>query len=230
MDRDPQNTRRGTGRSPSVIPQRTLLALIVVVAAVVAAWFRMDDLPEPDSESVASSKPAKAHSDAQLPPQMEPRPHPQLAQEQPAGQQQQPAAAGVAANPTGEAQPATRPKPAPEPEPEPSAEAEAPTTVQSAASSSDIAWYRSTPGSKYTLQLFGTRSQTRAKAFIRGHGAGYRYFAKQLNGEPFYVVTYGLFDDHDAAVAGLKSLPSEVQATKPWPRSLASIQQELPAY
>jgi DamX protein len=42
-----------------------------------------------------------------------------------------------------------------------------------------------------------------------------------------YVVTYGSFANRDAAVAAIKNLPAKVQAGKPWPRTVGSVQQEL---
>jgi DamX protein len=54
-----------------------------------------------------------------------------------------------------------------------------------------------------------------------------RYFKKTLNGKPLYVVTYGNFPSHAAATAAIKNLPAKTQAGKPWPRTVASVQQEL---
>ncbi|WP_254841991.1 SPOR domain-containing protein, partial [Pseudomonas aeruginosa] len=64
--------------------------------------------------------------------------------------------------------------------------------------------------------------------FHCGQGGGdFRYFKKTLQGKPFYVVTYGSFPNRAAALAAVKKLPSKVQAGKPWPRTFASIQQEI---
>lgn len=62
---------------------------------------------------------------------------------------------------------------------------------------------------------------------ISKHGAGYRYFIKQHQGKPLYVVTYGSFASRTSATAAIKSLPVELQAGKPWVRSLGSVQQEM---
>ncbi|WP_068824533.1 AAA family ATPase [Pseudomonas sp. BMS12] len=87
-------------------------------------------------------------------------------------------------------------------------------------------WYASRPAGNYALQILGTRSENSAKAFVGKHGAEYRYFKKLHQGQPLYVVTFGQFSGRSAAQAAIKTLPADVQAGKPWPRSFASIQQE----
>ncbi|MBG6624531.1 AAA family ATPase [Pseudomonas aeruginosa] len=89
-------------------------------------------------------------------------------------------------------------------------------------------WYRNQSGGNFALQILGTGSEANAQAFIRQQGGGdFRYFKKTLQGKPFYVVTYGSFPNRAAALAAVKKLPSKVQAGKPWPRTFASIQQEI---
>lgn len=89
-------------------------------------------------------------------------------------------------------------------------------------------WYRSQPAAHYSVQVLGTASEANARAFIRQQGGGeYRYFRKTLQGKPIYVVTYGNFPSRAAAQAAVKGLPAKVQASKPWPRTFASIQQDI---
>ncbi|MFB8830921.1 SPOR domain-containing protein [Azotobacter sp. CWF10] len=87
-------------------------------------------------------------------------------------------------------------------------------------------WYRGQAASRYALQVLGTRSESSAQAFVRAQGAGYRYFRKLHQGQPLFVVTYGSFASRAEAQAAIKTLPASVQASKPWPRTFASIQQE----
>lgn len=87
-------------------------------------------------------------------------------------------------------------------------------------------WYSARPAGNYALQILGTRSESSAKAFVGKHGVEYRYFKKLHQGQPLYVVTFGQFSSRTAAQAAIKTLPADVQAGKPWPRSFASIQQE----
>ena len=82
-------------------------------------------------------------------------------------------------------------------------------------------------GSRFTLQVLGSRQEAAAQAFIKANGPEYRYFKKLYQGQPLYVVTYGNFATRAAAQAALRSLPAKVQAGKPWPRNFAGIQQEI---
>ena len=98
----------------------------------------------------------------------------------------------------------------------------------STGSAGSSSWYQSQAGSRYSVQVLGTGSEASAKAFISQQGGGdYRYFRKNLQGKPFYVVTYGSFADRTAAQAAIKKLPAKIQASKPWARPFSSIQQEI---
>ncbi len=90
-------------------------------------------------------------------------------------------------------------------------------------------WYSSQAPGHYVVQILGTSSEAAAQAYVAEQGGEYRYFKKTLQGKPLYVVTYGNFNDRNAALAAIKNLPAKVQAGKPWPRTVASIQQELAA-
>lgn len=135
-------------------------------------------------------------------------------------------AAKPVAKPTGKpaeskpvAKAATPSKPAPAP---------AKSGVAGNAGGAGSQWYRAQPAAHYAVQVLGTASETNAQAFIRQQGGGeYRYFRKTLQGKPIYVVTYGSFSSRAAAQAAVKGLPAKVQAAKPWPRTFASIQQDI---
>ncbi|MEN5092734.1 AAA family ATPase [Pseudomonas protegens] len=126
------------------------------------------------------------------------------------------------------AKPTPAPKPAEKPvaaKPAPAAKpAEKPVTVAKAAGGS---WYAGQAPGNYVVQILGTSSEATAQNFVKEQGGEYRYFKKVLNGKPLYVITYGNFSSRDAAVSAIKSLPAKVQAGKPWPRTVASVQQEL---
>ena len=153
------------------------------------------------------------------------------------------AAAGPAAAPAAPAAPRssiTPPpvaaKPAPAPAAAPAAKpAPAPTQVATAKPAPAAkpaaggSWYSSQAPGRYVVQILGTSSETTAQAFVAEQGGEYRYFKKTLQGKPLYVITYGNFNDRAAALAAIKVLPAKVQAGKPWPRTVASIQQELGA-
>ena len=139
-----------------------------------------------------------------------------------------PAPAVAAAKPA----PAPVAKPAPAPAPKPVVKAaekpaEKPVTVAKAAPGGS--WYTSQPAGNYVVQIVGTSSEASAQNVAKELGGEARYFKKTLNGKPLYVVTYGNFPSHAAATAAIKNLPAKTQAGKPWPRTVASVQQELAA-
>jgi len=95
-----------------------------------------------------------------------------------------------------------------------------------AAGAGNSGWYAGQKPGNYVVQILGTSSEASAQAYVKAQGGDYRYFKKNLQGKPLYVVTYGSFANRDAAVAAIKNLP-KVQAGKPWPRTVGSVQQEL---
>ena len=128
------------------------------------------------------------------------------------------------------AQPATQPaKPvaAAKPAPAPTQVASAKPASTAAGGSGNSAWYGSQKAGNYVVQILGTSSEASAQSFVKAQGGDYRYFKKTLQGKPLYVVTYGNFANRDAAVAAIKNVPAKVQAGKPWPRTVGSVQQEL---
>ncbi|MET1081210.1 MAG: AAA family ATPase [Pseudomonas sp.] len=88
-------------------------------------------------------------------------------------------------------------------------------------------WYRGQTSGHFALQILGTSSESGAKAYVAQQGGEYHYFKKMHQGKPLYVVTYGSFATRPAAQAAIKALPAKVQASKPWPRTFASIQQDV---
>ncbi|WP_054912836.1 SPOR domain-containing protein [Pseudomonas sp. NBRC 111127] len=102
-----------------------------------------------------------------------------------------------------------------------------PAEKPAAGGTGNSSWYAGQKPGNYVVQILGTSSEASAQAYVKAQGGDYRYFKKDLQGKPLYVVTYGSFASRDAAVAAIKNLPAKVQAGKPWPRTVASVQQEL---
>ncbi|MGN8274153.1 AAA family ATPase [Pseudomonas sp. SMN5] len=152
-----------------------------------------------------------------------------------------PAGPAPTPTPTPAPAPAAKPTPAPtqvataKPAPAPAAKpapTPAPTTATKPAAPAKAAggnWYAGQAPGNYVVQILGTSSEATAQNFVKEQGGEYRYFKKVLNGKPLYVITYGSFANRDAAVSAIKALPAKVQAGKPWPRTVASVQQELAA-
>ncbi len=132
---------------------------------------------------------------------------------------------------------ATKPAQTPVPVPKPVAKApekvvekavEKPAApAKAVATATGHSWYTGQAPGNYVVQILGTSSETTAQNFVKEQGGEYRYFKKVLNGKPLYVITYGSFSSRDAAINAIKVLPAKVQAGKPWPRTVASVQQDL---
>uniref|UniRef100_UPI0028B22782 SPOR domain-containing protein n=1 Tax=Pseudomonas sp. TaxID=306 RepID=UPI0028B22782 len=150
-------------------------------------------------------------------------PAPTMAQAAPS-QPVAPAPKPVATQP---AKPVAPAKPAPAPTQVATAKPAAKPAEKPAAGNTGGGWYAGQKPGNYVVQILGTSSEASAQAFVKAQGGDYRYFKKNLQGKPLYVVTYGNFANRDAAVAAIKNLPAKVQAGKPWPRTVASVQQEL---
>lgn len=122
--------------------------------------------------------------------------------------------------------PVEQPKPATPPaqttRPAPAAQAPA-----AAGGSQANSWYASQNKAHFTLQVLGTSTEAAARSFVSQNGAQYRYFKKMHQGKPLFVITYGSFASRDAAQAAVKTLPAKVQAGKPWPKTFASVTQEM---
>ena len=88
-------------------------------------------------------------------------------------------------------------------------------------------WYANQSKTNYLVQVLGTRTQANAEALVKQQGDGFRYFVKQHEGRPLYVVTYGSFPSRNAALEAIKKLPPSLQAGKPWVRSFTSVQQKI---
>ncbi len=135
---------------------------------------------------------------------------------------------------------ASRPQPAPAPapvhkapekvaaaKPEHKAVEKKAEPVAAAKPAAGSGWYKGQAAGNYVVQILGTSNEATAQNYVKEQGGEYRYFKKTLQGKPLYVITYGSFTSRDAAVAAIKNLPAKVQAGKPWPRSVASVQQDL---
>jgi DamX protein len=148
----------------------------------------------------------------------------------PAGQAAAPAPRSAIPAPAAAPQPAPAAKPAPAPTQVATAKpAPKPAEKPAAKPAAGGSWYSSQAPGRYVVQILGTSSEATAQAYVAEQGGEYRYFKKTLQGKPLYVVTYGNFSDRAAALAAIKVLPAKVQAGKPWPRTVASVQQELGA-
>ena len=123
--------------------------------------------------------------------------------------------------------PAAKPQPAATQAPAPEVKAAVKSPAPVAKPAAGAGWYATQAPGRYVVQVLATGVEANAQAFVRQHGSEYHYFKKLLQGKPLYVVTYGSFASHAAAQASIKALPAKAQAAKPWPRSIASVRQEM---
>ena len=88
-------------------------------------------------------------------------------------------------------------------------------------------WYVNQPPGNFTLQVFATAKEDNAKNYIAQFGSGFHYFKKHHQGQLLYVVTYGSFASAQAASSAVAALPAKVREAKPWPKTIATIRQEM---
>ena len=76
----------------------------------------------------------------------------------------------------------------------------------------------------YTIQLVAASKESNAKAYINQHQLGSMAKAspRKVKDKVFYVVNYGDYPTREAALVAIKTLPAEVQATKPWVRRVTN--------
>jgi DamX protein len=137
----------------------------------------------------------------------------------------------VETRPEAEASPEPVEAPAPEveaPEPDPAPAAPSPQVASPAGQGLD--WIRAQAGEHYTLQLLVSRSEDAVRAFVERHGleGELAWYHRLQNGQDRYTLVFGSYPDSAAAQAAITRLPAPVQRDKPWPRSFASVQAQLP--
>lgn len=245
-------------RKQSVLPVRSLVALVLVGVGVAAAWMMGDRTPEPTRTVLKLPEPVveiDVTNGAGSPDQ---------AVLVMPGEQDMMEAVSEAPDdlvlveselPIAEPTPPvvqTRPEPTPAPpqtaantapapatpssvpslpEPrQPAAPATPPAnTVQPGAVAGDQ-WYRQRPAGEYALQVLGTRSRQAAVDFVGKHTGvkDLRYFETRHEGQPWFVVTQGAYAGREQAQQAAAQLPQPLRDQKPWPRSFGSIQQSMP--
>ncbi|MDH5765771.1 MAG: AAA family ATPase [Gammaproteobacteria bacterium] len=81
----------------------------------------------------------------------------------------------------------------------------------------------------WTLQVLGAHDPATLVNFARKHNLNTdtAWYKTQLNGQPWYVMVHRLYSNPDTARASITKLPVDLQNTKPWIKSIASIHQTL---
>jgi len=91
-------------------------------------------------------------------------------------------------------------------------------------------WLRSQAPQHYVLQVIGAREVATLEQFLAGSPKLHDelvVISTWKDGQPWYVFLYGIYPDHDTALKDIDNLPAAARRARPWPRSVASVQQDL---
>ncbi len=93
------------------------------------------------------------------------------------------------------------------------------------------AWILHQRPDHYALQLAAGGNEQNIVAFINRHNLSGEaaYFRFKRNGDDWYCLLYGDFKDYAQAKRALDALPSQLRRSRPWVRTLASVQESIAA-
>ncbi|MDN3637290.1 AAA family ATPase [Simiduia curdlanivorans] len=84
------------------------------------------------------------------------------------------------------------------------------------------------PAEHFTLQVLAAESKAGVERFIEANASQpLRWYTTKRDGKPWYVVVLGDYESSDAARQATQRLPKNLQKAGPWPRTLASVQQQI---
>ncbi len=84
------------------------------------------------------------------------------------------------------------------------------------------------PSSHFTLQLSSASRSDTLEAFARQQKLkNYQVYETQRNHKPWFVLISGNYASSSAAKKAIATLPAEVQAQKPWVKSMRQVHQQL---
>ena len=88
-------------------------------------------------------------------------------------------------------------------------------------------WLDKQDPSHFSLQLIGVSKKTSALAYIKQYKIDDMAHAIESTrkNKPWYSIVYGSFPTRGDAQKAIKTLPSDLQKTKPWIRTIASIKE-----
>ncbi|MCG8315601.1 MAG: AAA family ATPase [Pseudomonadales bacterium] len=90
-------------------------------------------------------------------------------------------------------------------------------------------WLMSLDNNKFTLQMLGAREEASVQKFLARYPSlkDIAYYQTVHRDKDWYVVVYGLFSSKEGAKSELSKLPKSLRDSKPWPRSIASVQEDI---
>ena len=85
------------------------------------------------------------------------------------------------------------------------------------------------PVTAYMLQLMGALDESRTRGVVKQYigRLPLTYVETRRKDKPWFVAVAGPYDTRSAALAAIKELPPQLQKERPWPRSIATLQQEI---
>ena len=85
------------------------------------------------------------------------------------------------------------------------------------------------PVNAYMLQLMGALDELRTRGVVKQYigRLPVTYIETRRKDKPWFVAVAGPYDTRAAALAAIKELPPQLQKERPWPRSIATLQQEI---
>ena len=124
---------------------------------------------------------------------------------------------------------ATQPEPEPEKAKLPAQPPPVAVAAETAGAGEDEAWLKAQAPGDYTLQLVGARDTGAIAKFIARHNIQppFAVFQRDLNGQPWFSLVAGVYPDRDAAVAARSRLAPPLNGSGVWPRTFASITEQL---
>ncbi|NMM40328.1 AAA family ATPase [Pseudoalteromonas arctica] len=101
--------------------------------------------------------------------------------------------------------------------------------VSSEAEVVDNRWYLQQPDSKIVIQLLAVTQQTIAEQYVLEQGLQplVKVYQTRRNGKMWWLVTYGSYDNLNAAREVLASLPKAVRKNQPFYKKISKIKQEI---
>lgn len=102
-------------------------------------------------------------------------------------------------------------------------------TTSSAIAKTEGSWFVTAPGDHFTVQLLGTRIEGSVKDFIaqQPNQDQYAYYQTRHQGNDWYVVVYGNFENVSDAKRAVAQLPEKTRQNSPWVRSFDSIRASI---
>jgi DamX protein len=95
----------------------------------------------------------------------------------------------------------------------------------------DVDWIMAQETSLYTFQLMGSWDEQEVSEFIKIHALSDKVarFTSTRQGQPWYVLIYGLYPNKEAALEASEAWSAKLAALPTWLRRMDSVQKQVKA-